>query len=182
MALIKVIKKDEVHIKVDTDPSTAQEICDFFTFDVPGARFMPLYRKKVWDGKARLFNVYNRELYIGLLPYLKEFAETLEYDIEVNMPNIGEEIDIERFTNELRLQANGKDIEIRDYQKEAVTQAITTGRTLLLSPTASGKSLIIYSLIRYHQLKGRKQLIIVPTTSLVEQMYGDFQDLSLVHI
>ena len=193
MALIKVIKKDEVHIKVDTDPSTAQEICDFFTFDVPGARFMPLYRKKVWDGKARLFNVYNRELYIGLLPYLKEFAETLEYDIEVNMPNIGEEIDIERFTNELRLQANGKDIEIRDYQKEAVTQAITTGRTLLLSPTASGKSLIIYSLIRYHQLKGRKQLIIVPTTSLVEQMYGDFQDyssangwkvqeLSLIHI
>jgi superfamily II DNA or RNA helicase len=178
MALIKVIKKDEVHIKVDTDPSTAQEICDFFTFDVPGARFMPLYRKKVWDGKARLFNVYNRELYIGLLPYLKEFAETLEYDIEVNMPNIGEEIDIERFTNELRLQANGKDIEIRDYQKEAVTQAITTGRTLLLSPTASGKSLIIYSLIRYHQLKGRKQLIIVPTTSLVEQMYGDFQDYS----
>ena len=139
---------------------------------------MPLYRKKVWDGKARLFNVYNRELYIGLLPYLKEFAETLEYDIEVNMPNIGEEIDIERFTNELRLQANGKDIEIRDYQKEAVTQAITTGRTLLLSPTASGKSLIIYSLIRYHQLKGRKQLIIVPTTSLVEQMYGDFQDYS----
>ena len=161
MALIKVIKKDEVHIKVDTDPSTAQEICDFFTFDVPGARFMPLYRKKVWDGKARLFNVYNRELYIGLLPYLKEFAETLEYDIEVNMPNIGEEIDIERFTNELRLQANGKDIEIRDYQKEAVTQAITTGRTLLLSPTASGKSLIIYSLIRYHQLKGRKQLSLI---------------------
>jgi len=178
MALIKIIKKDEVHIKVDTDPSTAQEICDFFTFDVPGARFMPLYRKKVWDGKARLFNVYNRELYIGLLPYLKEFAETLEYDIEVKMPNIGEEIDIERFTNELRLQANGKNIEIRDYQKEAVTKAITTGRTLLLSPTASGKSLIIYSLIRYHQLKGRKQLIIVPTTSLVEQMYGDFQDYS----
>ena len=31
MALIKVIKKDEVHIKVDTDPSTAQEICDFFS-------------------------------------------------------------------------------------------------------------------------------------------------------
>ena len=58
MALIKVIKKDEVHIKVDTDPSTAQEICDFFTFDVPGARFMPLYRKKVWDGKARFCLLY----------------------------------------------------------------------------------------------------------------------------
>jgi len=176
--LIKVTKKDEVHISIDTDQSTAQEICDFFTFEIPGARFMPLYKKKIWDGKARLFNIYNRELYIGLLPYLKEFADTLEYDIEIDMPNIGEEIDIDRFTQELRLQSNEKDIEIRDYQKEAVTKAIKDGRVLLLSPTASGKSLIIYSLIRYHQLKGRKQLIIVPTTSLVEQMYGDFQDYS----
>jgi len=176
--MIKVTKKDDVHILVDTDESISQEICDYFTFEIPGAKFMPLYRKRLWDGKARLFNIYKKELYVGLLPYLKIFAETLEYDIEVDMPNIGEEIDIERFTNELRLQANGKDIEIRDYQKEAVTQAITTGRTLLLSPTASGKSLIIYSLIRYHQIKGRKQLIIVPTTSLVEQMYGDFADYS----
>ena len=176
--MIKVTKKDEVHISIDTDQSTAQEICDFFTFEIPGARFMPLYKKKIWDGKARLFNIYNRELYIGLLPYLKEFADTLEYDIEIDMPNIGEEIDIDRFTQELRLQSNEKDIEIRDYQKEAVTKAIKDGRVLLLSPTASGKSLIIYSLIRYHQLKGRKQLIIVPTTSLVEQMYGDFQDYS----
>ena len=148
------------------------------TFDVPGARFMPLYKKKVWDGKARLFSLYNRQLYIGLLPYLKEFAETLEYDIEVNMPDISEQIDIERFTNELRLQSNEKDIEVREYQKEAITKAINTGRVLLLSPTASGKSLIIYSLIRYHQLRGRKQLIVVPTTSLVEQMYGDFADYS----
>ena len=144
--MISVTKKDEVHIKVDTDPGTAQEICDFFTFDVPGARFMPLYRKKVWDGKARLFNLYNRELYIGLLPYLVEFAETLEYDIEVNMPEIGEQIDIERFTTELKVQANGKDIQVRDYQQEAVELAVNRGRTLLLSPTASGKSLIIYSL------------------------------------
>ena len=131
MADIRVNKKDEVHIVVDTDPSIAQEICDFFTFDVPGARFMPLYRKKVWDGKARLFNLYNRELYIGLLPYLVEFAETLEYDIEVNIPEIGEQIDIERFTNELKVQANGKDIQVRDYQQEAVELAINRGRTLL---------------------------------------------------
>ena len=176
--MIKVKKKDEVYIKVDTDLSTDQEICDFFTFEVPGAKFMPLYKNRMWDGKARLYSMYTKELYVGLLPYLKEFADTLEYDIEIDMPNIGEDIDIDKFTDELRLQSNEKDIEIRDYQKEAVTKAINVGRTLLLSPTASGKSLIIYSLIRYHQLKNRKQLIIVPTTSLVEQMYGDFQDYS----
>mgnify|MGYP001444702132 FL=1 len=176
--MIKVKKKDEVYIKVDTDLSTDQEICDFFTFEVPGAKFMPLYKNRMWDGKARLYSMYTKELYVGLLPYLKEFADTLEYDIEIDMPNIGEDIDIDKFTDELRLQSNEKDIEIRDYQKEAVTKAINVGRTLLLSPTASGKSLIIYSLIRYHQLKNRKQLIIVPTTSLVEQMYRDFADYS----
>ncbi len=176
--MIKVTKKDEVYIKIDTDLSTDQEICDFFTFDVPGAKFMPLYRNKMWDGKARLYSMYTKELYVGLLPYLKEFAETLEYNIEIDVPSISEDIDIDKFTNELRLQSNGKQIEARDYQREAVKHAINEGRTLLLSPTASGKSLIIYSLIRYHQLKGRKQLIIVPTTSLVEQMYGDFQDYS----
>ena len=176
--MIKVTKKDEVYIKVDTDLSTDQEICDFFTFEVPGAKFMPLYRNKMWDGKARLYSMYTKELYVGLLPYLKEFAETLEYNIEVDVPSISEDIDIDKFTNELRLQSNGKEIQARDYQRESVKHAIKEGRTLLLSPTASGKSLIIYSLIRYHQLKGRKQLIIVPTTSLVEQMYGDFADYS----
>tara|TARA_B100000073_G_scaffold72_1_gene95 strand:- start:2215 stop:3678 length:1464 start_codon:yes stop_codon:yes gene_type:complete len=176
--LIKVKKKDEVYLKVETDLSTDQEICDFFTFEVPGAKFMPLYRNRMWDGKARLYSMYTKELYVGLLPYLIEFANTLEYEIEVDVPDIGEQIDIDKFTDELRLQSNEKDIQIRDYQKEAVTKAINVGRTLLLSPTASGKSLIIYSLIRYHQLKNRKQLIIVPTTSLVEQMYGDFADYS----
>jgi len=176
--MITVTKKDEVYLHVDTDLSTDSEINDFFTFDVPGAKFMPMYRNRMWDGKARLYSMYTKELYIGLLPYLKEFAQTLEYPIEVNMPEIGETLDIEKFTKELKLQSDEKDIEIRDYQKEAVTHSIKTGRTLLLSPTASGKSLIIYSLIRYHQIKGRKQLIIVPTTSLVEQMYGDFADYS----
>ena len=176
--MIKVKKKDEVYLKVETDLSTDQEICDFFTFEVPGAKFMPLYRNRMWDGKARLYSMYTKELYVGLLPYLIEFANTLEYEIEVDVPDIGEQIDIDKFTDELRLQSNEKDIQIRDYQKEAVTKAINVGRTLLLSPTASGKSLIIYSLIRYHQLKNRKQLIIVPTTSLVEQMYGDFADYS----
>ena len=92
-------KKDEVYIKVDTDLSTDQEICDFFTFEVPGAKFMPLYKNRMWDGKARLYSMYTKELYVGLLPYLKEFADTLEYDIEIDMPNIGEDIDIDKDKN-----------------------------------------------------------------------------------
>ena len=175
---ISVTKKDEVYLKIKTDLSTDQELNDFFTFDVPGAKFMPLYRNRMWDGKARLYSLYKKELYVGLLPYLKEFAETLEYDLDINIPDIGEETDVKKLTEALKLHAGGKPIQAREYQQDAVDHCIKQGRTLLLSPTASGKSLIIYSLIRYHQAKGRKQLVIVPTTSLVEQMYGDFQDYS----
>ena len=173
---ISVTKKDEVYLKIKTDLSTDQELNDFFTFDVPGAKFMPLYRNRMWDGKARLYSLYKKELFVGLLPYLKEFAETLEYDLDINIPDIGEETDVKKLTEALKLHAGGKPIQAREYQQDAVDHCIKQGRTLLLSPTASGKSLIIYSLIRYHQAKGRKQLVIVPTTSLVEQMYGDFQD------
>jgi len=174
--LIKVKQKDSVYLRIDTDLSTDQEISDFFTFDVPGAKFMPLYRNRMWDGKARLYSMYTKELYVGLLPYLKDFANTLEYEMEVDVDDISEQTDVKLLTDSLRLQANGKRIQIRDYQRHAVDHCIREGRSLLLSPTASGKSLIIYSLIRYHQARGRKQLIVVPTTSLVEQMYGDFED------
>ena len=174
--MITVSKKNEVYLKIDTDPSTEQELSDFFTFEVPGARFMPLYKNRMWDGKVRLFSQYTKELYLGLLPYVKEFANTLEYDLEINIPDLGEKVNVESFTKLLKLQSGGKDIQIRDYQIDAVRHALRHSRTLLLSPTASGKSLIIYTLIRYHQQQNRKQLIVVPTTSLVEQMYGDFQD------
>ena len=177
--MIKVSKKNEVYLRIQTEPGISQELNDFFTFDVPGAKFMPLYRNRMWDGKARLYNMYRQELYVGLLPYLKEFADTLEYKLEAEIKDIGDPVStqyVENFAKKLKLQSNGKDIEIRDYQIEAVRHAINEGRTLLLSPTASGKSLIIYNLLRYHQHLNRKQLIIVPTTSLVEQMYGDFQD------
>jgi len=177
--MITVTKKNEVYLIVDCDVSTLQEINDFFTFEVPGARFMPAYKSRMWDGKARLFNIYTKELPVGLLYYLKEFCEQLEYSMRINMDDMGDPVStqyIKNYTKELKLQSNEKPIQAREYQIEAITQGISSGRLLLLSPTASGKSLIIYSLVRYYQLLGKKQLIIVPTTSLVEQMYGDFQD------
>jgi superfamily II DNA or RNA helicase len=64
----------------------------------------------------------------------------------------------------------------RDYQIEGVYDALRHNRKLLISPTASGKSLMIYSLVRYYVEKRQNILVVVPTTSLVEQMYKDFAD------
>ena len=64
----------------------------------------------------------------------------------------------------------------RDYQIDGVYDALRHNRKLLISPTASGKSLMIYSIVRYFVESGKSTLIVVPTTSLVEQMYKDFAD------
>lgn len=179
--MIWVKQKDNVHVYVESTDSIRREISDYFTFEVPGAKFMPSYRNKYWDGKIRLYNVNKGELYIGLIPYLIKFAKQLEYDIQIDLEPFGEKIskeEVSEFCDVLKLHSQKKPIQARDYQQAAIHEGINSGRTLLLSPTASGKSLIIYSLVRYHQALGRKQLIVVPTTSLVEQMYGDFRDYS----
>lgn len=181
MADIQLVKKNEVYIKVLCDPSIGQELSDHFTFEVPGAKFNPLVRNKMWDGKIRLYSLLTRELYTGLLPYLEHFSEVNNYTIDyeqysVKADAITPEL-VKQFVEELNISLPG-DGAVREYQLDAIYRAISDGRRLLLSPTGSGKSLIIYCLLRWNERFGRKQLILVPTTSLVEQMYSDFQSYS----
>ena len=180
-----ITKKNEVYLQVDTEPSTARYLSDFFTFEVPGAKFMPAYRNRIWDGKIRLFSPSNGELYLGLLSYLQKCLDDYDepYSISEELQNeksIDREI-LNGFIGKLGLRSQGRTIQPRDYQVDAVEHAIRSNRSLLLSPTASGKSLIIYILIRYYMLLLKetatdKILILVPTTSLVEQMFSDFID------
>ena len=80
-----ISKKNEVYLKLtDLDPSTEKELTDFFTFEVPGFKFMPMYRNRIWDGKIRLFSPANGEIYVGLLPYIKKFCDSngIKYKID----------------------------------------------------------------------------------------------------
>ena len=176
-----ISKKNEVYIKLqDVEPSVAAELNDFFTFEVPGFKYMPAYRNKMWDGKIRLYNIVTGEIYMGLLPYIEEYLQNNGelYELEDGLRNEREVARsvVQGFVRGLRPTLNGKRIKIRDYQIDAITHAIATNRSLLISPTASGKSLIIYCVVRYYQMMELKTLILVPTTSLVEQMYKDFED------
>ena len=166
---VTINKINEVYIRVDTEHSIAQEISDHFTFLVPGHTFIPAFRKKLWDGKIRLYNVMNRVLYHGLLPHLCKFLYLRGYSVN-----------FETDFNTTKIEISPSDlpklpeiIKPRTYQIEAVNHVLSNKRVLLLSPTASGKSLIIYILVRYLKLK---TLILVPTTSLVSQMYNDFRE------
>ena len=182
MTDISITKKNDVHLKIKCDPSIAQELHSHFSFDVPGAKFHPMYRNRVWDGQVHLFSLFTQEIYVGLKPYVEYFAKENNYTIDdsnfdITADQVSKE-NVKEFIDSLILTSNKKPIKVRDYQYNAIYHAINDGRRLLLSPTGSGKSLIIYVLLRWHEQFGRKQLIIVPTTSLVEQLYSDFQDYS----
>ena len=176
-----ISKKNEVYLIVeDLELHEKEELSSFFTFEVPGFKFMPMYRNRMWDGKIRLFSPATGEIYVGLLPYIKKFCDSnkISCTIEEGVENdkLVDRKSAGGFIKSLKPKSQGKSLKIRDYQIDAVAHAIARDRALLVSPTASGKSLIIYSLVRYYHMMGLKTLILVPTTSLVEQMYTDFQD------
>ena len=177
---MKISKVNEVYLELEVNEDVSRELCDYFTFEVPGAKFMPQYRNRMWDGKIRLFSPRNGRIYVGLLPYIKEYCskKSIEYIIEKGVEDDRNVIreSVRDFAESLRPKSRGKPIQFRDYQIDAIWYAIQSNRCLLLSPTASGKSLIIYTLVRYYNLMKLKTLILVPTTSLVEQMYSDFID------
>ena len=171
MSKVIVSKVNEVFMQVDCDDGLARDLYDFFSFTVPGAKFMPSVKNRYWDGKVRLFSLKTKRIYIGLLPYVDEFCRERGYEFDGITDVIGEKTDIKFDLKKYFMKEYNLPFEPRDYQMEAVETAIKYGRQLLLSPTASGKSLIIYLLARWYN---KKTVIIVPTTSLVEQMSKDF--------
>ena len=176
-----ITKKDEVYVKITCEKHIARELSEFFTFFVPGYQFVPAYRNRIWDGKIRLFNLQSFTLYRGLLNYVEQFCEerdyTFEYEGGVDVEDEFSLYHAKKFAEDLNIRSNGKSIEVREHQLNAFVHAMQKRRALLVSPTASGKSLIIYLLFQQlHKYQNLKGLVIVPTTSLVEQLYSDFGD------
>ena len=179
--MITASLKDYSMMQLQCDRGIAAEISEYFSFYVPGYKFMPAYRNRIWDGKIRLFNGINGELNAGLFVYLYNFCRERDYKLDVietdyGLPYEENKLDMDDFNS--MLEEIKTPFELRDYQYKAVAQAIRRERAILLSPTGSGKSFIIYALMRWilRQESSSKILVIVPTTSLVEQLYSDFKD------
>lgn len=170
---IQIRNVDNVYNQAICEPSIAHELQDYLTFMVPGYKFTPKYRAGLWDGKIRLLNLRNNHFYTGLNSKVAQFAKDRDYEIEYISDFSQTEFSVaeaEKFIKTLNIP-----LEVRDYQLHTFIQCVRQNRALVLSPTASGKSLVIYLLTRYYWSIRKPTLIIVPTTSLVHQMKTDFE-------
>jgi len=178
MSDVLIKKKNEVYLQLKVPPHIGYELSDHFTFDVPEAKFMDSYRKRYWDGKIRLFSPATGQIYAGLREYIETFCEERGYGYEYvdnkhfGMPDSEDELissdGVKRYVDKFT------SLKVRDYQYTAIYEALRKRRKLIVSPTGSGKSLMIYSIVRFLFETKNKVLIVVPTTSLVEQLYKDF--------
>jgi len=170
-----ITKVNEVHMRIEAEPVIKQELSDFFTFIVPNAKFTPAYKSRMWDGKIRLFDNRTNRLYLGLFPYVEHFAHERNYNLtkedDIGVQEEFSVIEAKEFVESLKLPHT-----IRDYQLDSFIHCIRNNRSLIVSPTASGKSLIIYTILNWYAdaRLSDKALIIVPTISLVQQMATDF--------
>lgn len=183
--IIEAEKIDETYIILKCDKSIAQELTDYFSFYATGYKFMPAYKSRLWDGKIRLAKILPNgdiEFFIGLIPQLTAFCVDREYQLQKNFDSEIQPVcnlNLHKFVTNLNLHSNNKKIEIRDYQFKAVLDFLNQKRLVLLSPTSSGKSAILYIIVRYLLANGKnKGLLLVPNTSLCHQLFSDFNDYS----
>lgn len=169
---------DEVYMKLSSEPHVEKEIVELLSFDIPGSKFIAKKnpRFKHWDGKIRLYSPKTKKLYNGLLDKIKQYCTDNNYNLINNIPEndiIYSMDDVNKFVETLKLNHIP-----RDFQLDGFLDCINSNRRLIVSPTGSGKSLMIYMLSQFYN--HGKILIIVPTTNLIEQMAGDFIDYGYV--
>ena len=176
---IIIDKIDECKMAITASDSVYSHIYDYFSFWAKNYKFMPKYEAGLWDGKIRLLNMRDKTMDSGILLELIRFALDFEYSLDVDpdfnlVPNSAEcPVDLEELVESFNLP-----YEPYDYQMNAWEQIFKHKNRFLLSPTSSGKSLIIYGAMRHLVQTGKKVLIVCPTQQLVDQMVGDFCEYS----
>jgi len=176
--MISIKKLDESHIQLKGDVDEILNVSEHLSFFTPNYQFSPKYKSGVWSGKIGLLDRRTGKLPIGLFPRLKHYCEQTNIETEIEFQKTSVKLTEQNIIDyaEKKLLLPFKP---RDYQIDGVIKSFAQQKLVIKSPTASGKSLILYMITQLfldiNKKDSQKQvLVIVPTISLVEQMKGDF--------
>lgn len=170
MSDITIYNENEAYARVEADRGILKELGEQFTFMAANYFFNPKYKAKVWDGKICLLNRKTNMIYSGLVPKITKWAEENNYSVTLDSSfsdtnfSVTEAFD---FINTLDIP-----FPPHEHQMKAFIHCIRKRRATIISPTASGKSFLIYLITKYLNIK---TLIVVPTLSLLTQMELDFK-------
>ena len=149
--------------RIETDnPELLKALYELYSFNVPGARYSPAYRRRQWDGKTHFISksgVFKTGLLSRLLADLKKIdcePEIIGAHKTSCLPAPNSAPNIEGFT-------------YYDYQEELIWMGLDNMRGIIKSPTGSGKTLIMAGLIK--ALAGRKMVILFNAKQLLTQTY-----------
>lgn len=174
--MLRVRRGDNLHCILEAQNDLLLEIHELFSFASKGYQYSPQYKAGLWDGRIKLFDLRTRRFPVGLLPLLIKHLEKdglTDIQIDRNAIHDNHEIDQEALQTALEACCYTP----REYQYGSIEAALKWRKSLLLAPTGSGKSLIIYALVRYLlEMQEKDILITVPTVSLVNQLKSDFME------
>lgn len=159
--------------QLNCDFGIIREISDRYTFKPEGYQFTPAYKAGAWNGEIRLVDLRSGLFPKGLVPDVIDSLEASGYTVKLSKG------DFKSFAVKhdlVDIPSLKLGFEPYDYQIAGAKRILEKKRQVILSPTGSGKSLMLYLLVR--SLPNQKTLIIVPTISLVSQLFSDFKDYS----
>ena len=187
MPTLQISPKDNVHVIVTSDnEGVLHDLRDYLTFYVEGYQHQPKFKFGGWDGKIRLYSLYKRTLYRGLIPRVREWAADMGHGIDISpeleTPHTVSPQEIATFVDTLKLSRDNDGTRVPlipyTFQWLGVYHAINDKRRVFEASTAGGKSLIAYILCRWFMAKqeNAKVLVVTDTVNLVHQLRADFKD------
>lgn len=168
--LILIEKINEVYCRVTGDDVAVRQLAEHFTFLVPGHQYNPKYRAGIWSGCIHLLNLRTGYLYLGLAKAAIDLAESLGFTVHIH-PNLDPDKPINLAVIPQFVESLGLPFEPYDFQIKSLEETLKRKKLLIISATSSGKTLIMYLIIRF---LGLKTLVIDPRKGLIKQLVKDF--------
>lgn len=154
-------KAPYVFVNGDLPEQVVDALEEELSFEVPDHQYTDAWKEGRWDGYERLLYTTNdgsRYFAQGCLPLVRSVLDTygVSYDLEGFVRPGRGDLDLGWQT----------DMELRDYQQDAVDECLRRGSGIVVLPTGAGKTLIGLYLMQELQ---QPTLVTVHLTEVAEQ-------------
>lgn len=173
--MIRIVKVSEAKLRLVASKEILVNVASHLEFYAVNYQHMSKYKSGAWDGKIRLLNSYNGLAPAGLAFHITELLDEMGHEYELDDGFSPDSSITEDIAVEIAKEC-GTSFEPREYQIDAVYEALHHRRRLILSPTASGKSFTLFLINKYLEMQDKKTLIIVPRIALAKQLSTDYID------